>query len=486
MRHARPLLACVLLLVSSVKTSFAQDADANSLDLGDVLISSAENYPAILESFARREAAVGGVIEAQGAFDLVIASETVDRVSGFYSGQVLDTEVRQTLRPLGASFYSGYRLSEGNFPVYENAYETAGGGEARLGLVFSLLRDRSTDERRFSEVDAQLALQQAELDVLLTKIGVQRQAAIAYWRWVSSGFQLRVYERLLSIAEDRQTGLEEQVRRGALAAIFLTENKQNIIRRQRLVIEARREYEAAANELGLFYRGADGAPLPPPDDSLPKVFPLSVDSEAKLLPPLVISEAIRNRPELELLSMALDRIEAEAKLRRNQMLPRLDLKAEVSKDFGVDEIVDPSLGETEAYVGLRFSLPLQRREGRGKLIAAEAKRNATLQKRKLASERIETEIKNILIELDTANELVAMAMSEVEQAETMRLAEEERFANGASDFFLLNIREEAAADARIGMLQAQARAHIARANFDAATVNLPQLGLSSFSTFNGN
>ena len=184
--------------------------------------------------------------------------------------------------------------------------------------------------------------------------------------------------------------------------------------------------------------------------------------------------------------MALDRIEAEAKLRRNQLLPRLDLKAEISKDFGADDIVDRYLGDTEAYVGLRFSLPLQRREARGKLIAAEAKRDATLQRRKLAAERIEMEIKNILIELNTANELVVMAMSEVEQADTMRLAEEERFANGASDFFLLNIREEAAADARIGMLRAQARAYIARVNFDAATVNLPELGLSSFSALQGN
>ncbi|MAW82015.1 MAG: multidrug transporter [Parvularcula sp.] len=478
MRFGRVIVMLLALIASSFHPALGQAPETTALEVDDVLASAAKNYPSILEGLARRKAAAGAVIEAQGAFDLVFSAESVDRVSGFYSGQALDAEIRRNLRPLGASLYSGYRLSGGDFPIYERDFETADAGEARLGVVFSLLRDRSIDERRFSEFDARLALQQAELDVLLTKIGVQRQAAVAYWRWVAAGYQLRVYERLLSIAKERETGLEEQVRRGAQAAIFLTENRQNIIRRQRLAAEAQRDYEAAANELSLFYRSPDGTPLIPSDNGLPNSFPAGVESETIMSPSAAIAEAIRHRPELALLSAALERLEVETDLRRNQLLPRLDLKAEVSKDFDAAGIDDTPSGMTEAYVGLRFSLPLQRREARGRLAAAEAKREATLQQRKLAAERVEIEIRNILIELKTATELVGMARDEVEQAETMRRAEQERFANGASDFFLLNLREEAAADAQIGMLRAIARARIARVNFDAATVNLQRFGLS--------
>jgi hypothetical protein len=57
----------------------------------------------------------------------------------------------------------------------------------------------------------------------------------------------------------------------------------------------------------------------------------------------------------------------------------------------------------------------------------------------------------------------------------MRRAEVQRFESGASDFFLVNIREETAADARARYYEAYQRMRIARANYDAATVNLERL-----------
>ena len=74
---------------------------------------------------------------------------------------------------------------------------------------------------------------------------------------------------------------------------------------------------------------------------------------------------------------------------------------------------------------------------------------------------------------------MALSRQDVELSEAMRLAEIQRFEQGASDFFLVNIREETAADARVRYYAALQRTRVAQANFDAATVNLPRLGLGA-------
>jgi hypothetical protein len=74
--------------------------------------------------------------------------------------------------------------------------------------------------------------------------------------------------------------------------------------------------------------------------------------------------------------------------------------------------------------------------------------------------------------------LMELAALEVDQSEIMRRAEVARFNSGASDFFLVNIREETAANARVRYFDAYRRTRIARANYDAATVNLGRLGIT--------
>ena len=92
-------------------------------------------------------------------------------------------------------------------------------------------------------------------------------------------------------------------------------------------------------------------------------------------------------------------------------------------------------------------------------------------------EQIELEVRNLLVDLTVSQELLLLAAQEVQQSEIMRASELRRFQSGASDFFLLNIREEVAADARIKLLAAELATRIARANYDAATVDVERLGI---------
>ncbi|MEM1412399.1 MAG: TolC family protein [Pseudomonadota bacterium] len=444
----------------------------------EVLAASERHFPRILASLAELRGAASEAMAAEGAFDLVFDVDGYGRVDGFYDGRVIDGRASQRLPDFGASVYGGYSISDGTFPIYEDEFFTNTGGKAKIGALFNLLRDQAFDPARFQRADAQVARQQAELDVMLTKIGVQQQALIAYWRWVALGRQVIVYADLLSLSTERQVGLSEQVERGAVAEIFLTENQQNISRRQALVTSSRRDLMKAGNALAFYFRDENGRPQLPGIARLPSPEQVGAAVMYTSLPDAATQAALARRPELEMLRATAQRVQLEIDLAENAMKPRLDLGVEVQQPFGSIAEGGPSRDTTDTILAMTFSVPLQQRAARGQLAAAQAELQAATYEQQLARERIELEVRNILLDLAFANQLQELAAIEVRQSEIMRDSEVRRFESGASDFFLVNVREETAANARIRLLEAELTTRIARANYDAAVVDVERLGIS--------
>ncbi|MEE4537771.1 MAG: TolC family protein [Erythrobacter sp.] len=443
----------------------------------EVLRSSVLTFPAILESFEREAAARADQLEADGAFDLILEGEYYDRYTGTFSGGFAEVEARQPLGPLNAQVFGSYRVSDGTFPIYENIYNTNQLGELKIGALFSLLRDRRIDERRFDIADTRLAAGQARLDVILVQLRIQHEALQAYWRWVAAGGEIRVYEELLEIAEARAIGLERQIRAGATAAIDLTENEQNVILRRTLLTEAQRNFQTAANSLSFYLRDSEGNLIVPTREQLPDTDIVAGLPDLQRLFAIQRSDILRYRPELQTLRIAIERAENRVALRVNDLQPALDASVEVSRDFGSVGDGGPTFDSTDTVVGLTFTVPLQRREARGRLRRAEAELRATQLREQRIADEIEVELDNILANLNAALRLADLAEDEVEQASAMVAAERRRFQLGAGDFFLVNLREERAADAQIRRIRANLTGRLAEASYNAATMNLDALGL---------
>jgi len=459
-----------------LQTEAARPPEPEPLALETVLAASARHFPRILESYAEREAAEGRAVAADGAFDLVLASEGRARASGFWSGRVLDNKVSKPFAPFGAQVFGNYRLADGTFPIYEDINFTNRIGEFKVGVILSLLRDRDIDQRRFNRYDAALSLQNADFELLLAQVGVQHQAMIAYHNWVFAGLQLQVYRDLLAISLERQQRLSDQVNRGQRAAIVLTENQQNVLRREILVAEAERTLANAATILALYLRDAAGLPSPPDPERRPTRAPRP--EEDMVAAAIAESQdALALRPDLAVLRTEMARADARVALGENELKPRLDFSYEIARDLGDIQEGGPSRDGLDNIVAFKFSTPLERRFAKGRIQEAEARKRALEFRLQRTTEQISAEIENIRIDLVATDRLARLADQEVEQATTMQSAEARLFDGGASDFFRLNLREEQTADARIRSLQAQLRRQIALANLYAATVNLDQLGL---------
>ncbi|MEK9213266.1 TolC family protein [Sphingomonas sp. 2378] len=442
------------------------------LTLDDVLRSSARAAPQIVEALAKIRGAEGRALTASGAFDTVFEAEGRSRTLGYYDGTVASARATRPLGDNGGYVYGGYRVSRGGFPVYEDENYTNRLGELKVGALYSLLRDRLVDERRTRRTLAAGDIDIARFEREAVAIGVQRRAIDAYQNWVAAGLRLRAYRDLLQLSESRRGGLARQVQLGARPDILLAENDQNLVRRRALVVRAEGDFQAAANALSLYFRDMNGDPIMVGPERLPP------DAGALTgVAAAVRDDFARRRPDLQMLLARIDQGSARLALAQNDLRPRLDLRGEMGKDVGPVGLGGASRTPLEAAVGFRFSLPLQNRAAKGRIVEAQAEMDALAARSRFLRDQITVEVEGITIGVDAAEKLATIAEHERQLAERLAAAERRRFELGSSDFFLVNQREETANDARVRLIDAQARIAAARAELAAATADRTALGL---------
>jgi outer membrane protein TolC len=164
-------------------------------------------------------------------------------------------------------------------------------------------------------------------------------------------------------------------------------------------------------------------------------------------------------------------------LDRNNFLPKFDFRMEASRDLGPDGRGGTSRTPTEGKLGFTFTLPLQQSAARGRLAQTNAEIEAQRQRRRLLEDQIGAEVNQLVVAVDATARLRTLARDEQARALDMAAAERRRFSAGASDFFLVNVREEAAADAQVRALDAAIRQVSANADLAAVTADLDALGL---------
>ncbi len=343
------------------------------------------------------------------------------------------------------------RVSRGSFPVYEDQNYTNRLGEVKVGALYSLLRDRLVDERRTRRTLASGDIDIAKFEREAVAIGVQRRAIDAYQNWVAAGLRLgRIATCSTCRSTARQAGAPGRAGRAArhIAGRERPESRSS----PRLVVRAEGDFQAAANALSLYYRDPQGDPV--------MVGPERLPGGAEALSGVTVV-ARRNfeqrRPDLQVLLARIDQGSARLALAQNDLRPRFDLRGEMGKDVGPIGLGGPNRTPLEAAVGFRFSMPLQNRAAKGKIVEAQAEMDALSARSRFLRDQITVEVEGISIGVDAAEKLAVIAEQERQLAERLAAAERRRFELGSSDFFLVNQREETANDARVRLIDAQAR-----------------------------
>jgi len=463
----------VLLLFALISNiAIAQDfrlVAEQATQLAHVLQSANRFYPRIQAAQARIIEGQAQVMAANGSFDPRIDGSVYSRLSGFYDGTFSGAGLYQDIPFMGAEVFTEYSTSNGAFPIYEDELITANRGEARIGFALSLLRDRDIDDQRFAISKAQLEAEMAEFGLKTAQITTTQQAYIAYTRWLISARLLESYQELLSIAEVRGEALERQVLAGDAAEILLIENRQAILQRQGLVVDANRQVQLSAERLALFLRNDDGLPLYPVYDTALLV---PAQNEDFLNSPIsqLVNTALANRPDIATAKVLQEQFGLEKRLAANLLKPQLDLRLYAARDFGEGMVT--RLG-TDNVIALSLSIPLGTRTARGQMASAQARLVAVGHELQLLIDEVERDMRSSLVNLRATSELQRVALLELDVAQTLAEAEARRVEVGTSDLFLLNVRERMLGEAQLNRWQAELNHQIALANYFGVSMNLP-------------
>lgn len=442
------------------------------LTLPQVLDSVGRSFPLLLAIQEQQAIATGNRLAAEGQFDLTLRTG-LNNNEGSFGNTRYDLVFEQPTPFNGASFFAGYRLGMGDFPVYYGDRKTGSGGEYRAGFQVPLLRDGPIDRRRAALRQAQILEQLADPVIRRNRLDYYRAAARAYWAWVASGEQYRIARALYDTTDDLQRFLQGRLDAGAEDSVNVERNRQVLLERQNIVVSAERAYQRAAYELSLYHRDANGDPLLPRPEQLPPDFyatdPVPVGLSTK---DADVVTALESRPELDRFRLEKAGVAVDLQLATNQFYPGLNVGANVAQDAGSSKKSFTGTGifasdASSANVFVTFDLPLQRRGARGDVLRHQARLRQLLLNEEWAQNLIRNEVLDALADMDRASERLTVARREQAVAESV-LANEVKRLVGRADVLAVNIRQFQAAQARARVAGALADFYRAFADYQAA------------------
>jgi outer membrane protein TolC len=447
--------------------------EANALTLDDVVRSVVERHPLLAAAEQERAIASADVLSAEGGFDPALRARVTSIPLGPYPSDRVDTVAELPTSIWGTRLFAGYRVSRGDFAVYDSKLVTGDFGEARVGAQVPLWRDGPIDRRRAALQKAELGTDVARLSVEQQRLEAVRLGSHRYWDWVAAGRRVAVARDMLGIAVARDAGLAVRVERGDIPAFERAENERVIHQRTAQVASTERALQNATIELSLFLRSADGAPMQPEPTRLPSAFP-----PAEIRVPADTSAAERQalvrRPELRRIELVTQQTRVDRDLANNQRKLGLDFFVSGAKDFG--PAYDQKLLKPELEVALLLDVPLLTRVQDGRVQAAQATLSRLDLQARFARDRLIADVRDASSAVAMAEERIASVRREITASRQLVEMERQRFELGEGTLLLVNIREQGLAEAQQREIDALADYFKAIASQRAAVAAPPRNG----------
>lgn len=459
------------LLVTLVSSTI----HAQTLEVRAVVDSVQSALPTLIAAERERDAANAELLGAEGGFDPTLRARASVIPLGYYRYATVDATVEQPTPLWGASVFAGYRfggpLVQGSagVPDYYGHLQTNSAGEIRAGVNIPVLRNGPIDRRRAQIQQRSQGVRIAEADLERARIDATRMATVRYWEWVAAGRKLVVARDLLRVATERNAGLVIRAEAGDLPRYEAQDNARTVLSRESAVVSSEQAVQRAAIELSLYYRDRDAQPLLASSAMLPAELPLpDAAFTASAAEPAREATALANRPELRRFEAQRAQARVELDVANNQLLPQVDLIAQVSQDLGASFATSDTRGRTELSAGVAIEVPLVMRQQFGRLRAAEAALARIEAQRTFARDRVIADVRDAVTQLRAALARTEITTREVQVATQVEAAERERFRQGDSNIFLVNQREQARAEAEQRRIDAITDWLRARAAFRAA------------------
>jgi outer membrane protein TolC len=430
------------------------------------------------------------LMDGESYFDST-STPTASTIGGAVNGSVTQT------RYFGSAGLSGFSpwLGGSYSARFDSARSSTTNTNATLNPQFPalftmsytqpLLRNRGFDNnRRLIEI-AKKNLSLSDAQFRQRAIEVIAQVEQAYW---NLAFALRFFSVQIDAVKQARTQLESnqrQVAKGVLAPIEIVAATGQIATFEQNVYTAQEGVTRAENVLK--------ALMLPDRAAAEWSRPITPVSPISLEPPQVsldnsIAEALQSRPEIAQFNASEEVNKIDERYFRNQTKPQIDLVGSYTSQglagsVAPNRMVPPnliggyftSLGNliSQDYpsyrVGVTVSLPWGNTVAKANLGRTLAEGDRLANQRAQAEQTIESEVRNAIQALHSAESRVAAAIASRESAEKLYESEQRQFRAGTTTFYLVLQRQDELLQARSRELFAQTDLNKSISEFQRAT-----------------
>ena len=403
----------------------------------DVTDSVLNHFPLVEQAIMKYEAARGEETAAEGQFDHKLTFRSRNRIEDKYDNSYLETSIERLTPYKGIGLIVGHRQGRGTFPAYDGKYETSGAGELFAGLSIPVLRNFSTDDARASLEIAKIEKDQAKADLNIKRNVYVHKGLSLYYKWLLEKQKLKVKRGLLKLAEDRTKMIEERFKAGAIERLKITDNERSINKRRDEVLKSEIDEARARTELSLYVRDNDGTP---------RMLMLDIYLEETWInKPNPAQPHLSSVPQLKILELERKKLQVVEALYRQGKLPGLNLEVLGARELSGNAAYDPQ----SFQLGVKFDYPLENRKAEGKTVAQEYKVKALDRQQNFVQTELQRFFEFSLQAMSDSKKRWQVITKEFESTLLMAQAEKKRWEQGASDLFIVNLREEDVADADI-------------------------------------
>lgn len=433
-------LILVLVIVSNGWMLQAQErSKATVFKLEEFLEVVRKYHPVARQASLQVDQAKARLKASQGNFDpLVSATFAKKKFGGEPYYQYWNPEIR-------VPTWYGVELYAGTEEIYGNRVnsENTPGQTSYLGISVPLMRNLVFDKRRAALQQARIMRDQSEAEKRMALNELIFGAVNSYWDWLTAYGTYQFLEKIVRVNEERLELVKIGFRQGDRPAIDTVEALAQLQNLQYNQSRASVEVQTARLSLSNFlWLPGDSTYLLPdyiiPDTSyLEKLVPAQLDSLTNL-----VAEALTNHPKLQSAGYKINWLELDRKYKFQQLLPYLNLKANLlNKGYDPLKNVNSSYLNNNYSLGVQFVMPLRLSEARGEYKESKLKIQSSKLQFDIESREIETKLRTNVAKAIGLQEQVSLYEKTYANYQALLNGENLRFNIGESSLFLLNSRE---------------------------------------------
>ncbi len=446
------ILSILFTFLIAQRNGFSQETN-ETLDVNQLIELLVAFHPIVGQTNIQIQKAKAEILHAKGNFDPTFNSYNSEKN---FDGTNYYNDFSSELK---IPTWYGVDLSAGlnNLAGTRNDPSESFGKNGFLAINIPLVKNLVFDKRRAVVQQSKVMKSLAENQQKSIVNDLLMEAIEAYWAWVKAFETYKIFDNNVQLNENRTSLIKKSFFIGERSAIDTIEAISQLQYFQNMRNEYWLRYQNATLHLSVYLWTKDNKPFELPSFVTPKQ-DWSKDSYVNdwiITAEELTSKAMLTHPSLMLYNNKMDVLNIEKKLKKQDLLPKVDLKyALLNKGYTIQNtFAKHQLFQDNYQLGLKIEMPLFLSQGRANLKIANLKIEENQLDIVQKQREIELKIKQYYNEFSNLKNQVLLQENLYNNYYKLLQAEQIKYDNGESTLFLINSRETKTLDAQEKLIE---------------------------------